>query len=432
MTPSRMQQVEAIFNAAMQRDADARAAYVKEVCAEDEELVREVESLLAEALHSTGPLRSNVWRNTDLLKAGTQLGPYKIEGPLGSGGMGQVFRAVDTRLGRVVAIKTIQERFNDRFEREARAISALNHPHICTLYDVGSNGSGTPYLVMEMVEGETLASRIERGKLSIAETLKYGQQIAGALAAAHAGGVIHRDLKPGNVMLTKAGVKVLDFGLAKLSVDETLTISQGIMGTPAYMAPEQFEGKAADARADIYALGLILYEMATGKRATRGEMPPLDPLPPQFAHVVERCLKPDPDDRWQAARGIAAELKWIAEQPTARQAPRRSSVLRWALPTGLALALVFAGIVVLYLRTPPDAHPVEFGLPLDRTAYADIPRVSPDGSAIVYTAVDPSGRRQLWLRPLDSDNAKPVTGTDDALYPFWSPDGRWIVMRSGN
>ena len=433
MTPSRLQQIETIFNAAMQRDPDDRPAFLNEACAGDAELGREVQSLLAEASSSTRALDSNAWKdaitakklNQNVLQAGMQLGPYKIEGPLGAGGMGQVFRAVDTRLGRVVAIKTVQERFSERFEREARAISALNHPHICTLYDVGSHGSGTPYLVMEMVEGETLASRIERGKLSIVETLKCGQQIAEALAAAHAAGVVHRDLKPANVMLTKGGAKVLDFGLAKSAQDDTLTSSQGIMGTQAYMAPEQFDRKDADARTDIYALGLVLYEMASGKRAVRGEVPPMDALPPQFAHVVERCLKQDPDDRWQAARDVAAELKWIAGQPAPARTSKRAFV-RWLLPIALASTVVLSTIVVLYFRTTVEERPVQFSLPLDRTAYADVPRVSPDGSVIVYTAVDSSGRRQLWLRRLDSDDAKPVTGTDDALYPFWSPDGRWI------
>jgi Tol biopolymer transport system component len=343
--------------------------------------------------------------------------------------MGEVFRALDTRLGRPVAIKLSQERFTDRFEREARAISALNHPHVCTLYDVGATPSGDSYLVMELVEGEPLATRLKRGKLSISETLKYGQQIADALAAAHAQGIIHRDLKPQNIMLAKNGVKVLDFGLAKSAQDGTLTASRAVMGTPAYMAPEQFEGNEADARTDIYALGLVLYEMATGKRAAQSQMPATNELLPQFAHVVERCLAQDPEERWQAARDLQGELRWVERSPSSHGDPVTPFNIRrlWA-----ALALVsvtaIAAFSALYLRGPAEERPVQFGLPLDRAAYADLPRISPDGSTIVYPAVDSFGRRQLWLRRLDFEEAKPLAGTDDALYPFWSPDGREIAF----
>src|SRR3989442_3022018 len=214
--------------------------------------------------------------------------------------MGRVYRAVDTRLGRKVAIKISAKEFTDRFQREARAISALNHPHICTLYDVGPN-----YLVMELVDGETLAAKLQRGKLSINDTLLYGGQIAAALAEAHSKGITHRDLKPGNVMITKNGVKVLDFGLAKSTGDETVTVSSAIMGSPAYMAPEQLEGKPCDARTDIFALGLVLREMATGRR----DGTTLD-LPLHLAHVVERCLANDPDERCQAPSDGRGELGW--------------------------------------------------------------------------------------------------------------------------
>ena len=273
MTPSRWQQIEELYHAALECEPGERAALLARA---DPELRREVESLLAQESGAT-PLDHPAWEGAAsllgstvaVLTPGTQLGPYKIEGPLGSGGMGEVFRAVDTRLGRAVAIKTSQEQFSARFDREARAISSLNHPHICTLYDVGPN-----YLVMELCEGETLAARLKRGKLSIQETLRYGAQIADALAAAHAKGIMHRDLKPGNIMLGKAGVKVLDFGLAKSPQDDTLTGTRMVMGTPAYMAPEQREGKECDARTDIYSLGLVLYEMATGKRAEQGRRRP--------------------------------------------------------------------------------------------------------------------------------------------------------------
>src|SRR5262249_24430371 len=230
---------------------------------------------------------------------------------LGAGGMGEVYRAVDTRLDRKVAIKISSNQFSERFEREARAISSLNHPHICTLYDVGPN-----YLVMELVEGETLAATLKSGKLSIEDTLRYGGQIAAALAEAHSKGITHRDLKPGNVMIGKNGVKVLDFGLAKSAADETLTVSNAVMGTPAYMAPEQLEGKTCDARTDIYALGLVLLEMATDTRLMPGQAAPLEGIPEKLAHVIERCLAKDPEDRWQSARDAKAELDWIARAGT--------------------------------------------------------------------------------------------------------------------
>ncbi len=255
MTPSRWQEIESVYHAALKRPPAQRGAFLAEKCAGDQDLLREVESLLAQ--DSNAPILDEPpWAGLTALDStlsimtpGTQLGPYKIEGPLGAGGMGEVFRAVDTRLGRPVAIKVVDKKFTARFEREARAISTLNHPHICTLYDVGPN-----FLVMELCEGETLAARIKRGKLSIEDALRYGAQIASALAAAHAKGIIHRDLKPGNVMIVKAGVKVLDFGLAKSPQDENLTASRVVMGTPAYMAPEQREGEVCDARADIYSL----------------------------------------------------------------------------------------------------------------------------------------------------------------------------------
>jgi len=239
MTPQRRREIEDLYQAALDREPSARAAFLEGA---DPELRGEVESLLAQNAAKTGTLDpparegaaglSVADSTVTLVTPGTQLGPYKIEGPLGQGGMGQVFQARDTRLGRAVALKVVQERFSARFEREARAISALNHPHICTLYDIGPN-----YLVMELVEGETLAARLKRGQLTIEQTLQYGQQIADALSAAHAKSIVHRDLKPGNIMLSKSGVKVLDFGLAKSAQDQTLTATHGVLGTPAYMAP---------------------------------------------------------------------------------------------------------------------------------------------------------------------------------------------------
>jgi serine/threonine protein kinase len=263
------QQIEALFHAALEREPGEREAFLAQACADDQ-LLREVEALLAQEPCRTNLLDRPAWAVAEGLTAwastqtelppGMQIGPYRIEGRLGAGGMGTVFRAVDTRLGRLVAIKTSHNRYSERFERESRVIAALNHPNICTLYDVGPN-----YLVMELCEGETLEARIRKGALPLEEASKLGSQIAAGLAAAHAKGIIHRDLKPANVIVTKAGVKLLDFGLAKSAADETLTAACAVMGTPAYMAPEQREGRPCDARTDIYALGLILRAMTTGK-----------------------------------------------------------------------------------------------------------------------------------------------------------------------
>jgi len=260
-------------------------------------------------------------------EAGTRLGPYRLEAILGEGGMGTVYKATDTRLGRAVAIKVSNIWFGRRLDREARSLSMLNHPHACTLYDVGAN-----YLVMELVEGETLSARLRRGALPINEVLRHGIQIADVLSAAHGLGIIHRDLKPGNIMLTRYGVKVLDFGLAKFAPEpnqleaETQTVSFAILGTPSYMAPEQFEGKVCDGRTDIFALGLILFELATGKRAFSGanqavlaarvmrDHPArLDAVPKCIAPLIARCLAKSPADRWQTAGAVRAELEHAAQ-----------------------------------------------------------------------------------------------------------------------
>jgi eukaryotic-like serine/threonine-protein kinase len=305
MTPQRFQQIEELYHAARGTTGAERAALLEQT---DPELRREVEALLGQpgggefldrpALENAPELLED--STVTELTAGDCLGPYRIEGKVGQGGMGAVFRAVDTRLGRAVAIKTTHERFSVRFEREARAISSLNHPYICTLHDVGPN-----YLVMELVQGETIAARLKSGPLPVKTAILYASQIAAALAEAHGKGIIHRDLKPGNIMIAKSGIKVLDFGLAKLALDETVTASDMSMGTPAYMAPEQREGKPADARTDIYSFGCVFYEMLTGRRvgAQRKHLPsrPLE-------KIVSRCLEEDPGRRWQSASELEREL----------------------------------------------------------------------------------------------------------------------------
>jgi serine/threonine protein kinase/Tfp pilus assembly protein PilF len=305
MTPERFQQIEELYHAAREASANERAALLAHT---DPDLRLEVEQLLAQDSGSAFFDRPALQNAPELLEhsigagltAGVSLGPYRTIGNLGEGGMGQVFLAVDTRLGRRVAIKVVHEQFSARFQREVRAISSLNHPNICTLHDVGPN-----YLVMELVEGETLAARLKGGPLPLATALLYASQVASALTEAHAKGIVHRDLKPGNIMVGKSGIKVLDFGLAALEGDHTLTGERQVIGTPGYMAPEQREGKPADARTDIYAFGWVLYEMLTGERAA---MPRRRLRARKLENIVGRCLEEDPARRWQAAAELQREL----------------------------------------------------------------------------------------------------------------------------
>lgn len=339
MDPERWRHIEELYHAASEAAAAERAVLLAQA---DPELRREVELLLAEQGggewldHS--PIRHEPALSEDstltVLTAGAHLGPYRIESRLGEGGMGEVFRATDTRLGRSVAIKKTRRRFNARFAREARAISSLNHPHVCTVYDVGPD-----YLVMELVEGETLAARLKRGRLSLEESIPYARQIASALAAAHAKGIVHRDLKPGNIMLAGSGVKVLDFGLAKTSGDETLTASHAVMGTPGYMAPEQREGKPADARTDIYAFGCILHEMLAGARPGAG--PRIHGR--SLGKIIARSLEAEPERRWQSIAELDKALAGLSRPVT-----------HWKAIAVIALAAL--GLAVggyFYLHRPP-------------------------------------------------------------------------------
>jgi dipeptidyl aminopeptidase/acylaminoacyl peptidase len=413
------------------------------------------------------------------LPPGTRLGPYEILAPLGAGGMGEVYRARDTRLGRDVAIKVLPlhlaatPEVRARFEREARTISQLNHPHICTLFDVGrapgeAGSDGVDFLVMELLEGETLAHRLERGPQAVAEVLTLGMQIADALDRAHRAGVVHRDLKPGNVMLTKSGAKLMDFGLARATlaaaapgtltesptVSRPLTAEGTIVGTFQYMAPEQLEGGEADARSDIWALGCSLYEMATGKRAFEGKsqaslisaimkdeprsITELQPLsPPALEHAVKRCLMKNPDDRWQNARDVMLELQWIAAAssqagaPTPVAAPRRvPGRLAWALVGVLAIALAGAGAWQLRQRVArPPAVAFDIELP-SNLQYEMTPTLSPDGRWLAFAAYDSTGSAGLWLRPLNGREMRRIPGieSNEDAGPFWSPDSRTLAF----
>jgi Tol biopolymer transport system component len=347
--------------------------------------------------------------------------------------MGEVYRGLDTRLGRHVAVKCTLEAFTERFQVEARAISSINHPHICTLYDVGPN-----YLVMELIEGEQLSSVIGGRALPLDRALRYGAQIADALAAAHAKGLVHRDLKPGNVMVTKSGVKVLDFGLAKFlePADETQMRTRGLVGTPAYMAPEQLAGQSADARTDIFALGMVLHEMATGRRVLtgQGQTPALDALPGPVAHVIGRCLATDPDDRWQAASDVRRELEWVArtglhDHPAHPNAGRRTPV---ALAAVAVVSLAVGAAVDRWAtRVPPSmsapATRSTIALPAGLRLDSEAPlALSPDGATLAFTAINEAGERHLFARPLALAEPKALPGTRGARHPFFSPDGRSV------
>jgi eukaryotic-like serine/threonine-protein kinase len=405
------------------------------------------------------------------LTPGTRLGPYEVLAPLGAGGMGEVYRAKDTRLDRTVAVKVLPSDLaadadrRARFEREGRAVSSLNHPHICTLHDIGreSGAQGAiDYLVMEYVDGENLGDKLLRGPLPLDQVLRYGAEIADALDKAHRHGIVHRDLKPGNVMLTRSGTKLLDFGLAKqggvggksepLSTLETkakpLTTEGTLLGTFQYMAPEQLEGRDADARTDIFALGALLYEMATGKRAFVGrnqasliaaimssEPPPISALrpttPAALDWVIRTCLAKDPEERWQSAHDVVSQLTWIAQ--SASQAgrsgpsmPRRKS---FGFLIFLIVAALIAALVIVAFQVHSPAQPqgaVRSSIVLPEKSALRAAVLSPDGTKMVCVARDASGRNLLWIRLLDSLVLQPLPGTDNPSFPFWSPDGRSI------
>jgi serine/threonine protein kinase/Tol biopolymer transport system component len=420
------------------------------------------------------------------IQIGIRLGPYEIVSHLGAGGMGEVWRAKDTRLDREVAIKALpagfaaNNLFRQRFEREAKAISQLNHPNICTLYDVGhietdADGSGLSsdakstlhYIVMELLEGEPLSDRLKKGPLPTHEVLRYGREIASALDAAHRRGIIHRDLKPGNIMLTKSGAKLVDFGLARTETNtksqpdgvthlptaaEPLTQEGTILGTFQYMAPEQLEGMEADARTDIFALGAVLYEMATGKRAFQGHsktsliaaivssqpepISSVSPLtPPALDHIVQKCLEKDPDSRWQSAYDVASELQWMSEvgsqagvaRVTADLRRSKMRMIRVVAVAGWIFALGFLAWIILnknevkMLQRPIRAEIVPpVNVTISGVGAGSI-SISQDGSKIVIPTF-----AELFTRNLESGETRQLEGTTGAIFPFWSFDGESI------
>jgi Tol biopolymer transport system component/tRNA A-37 threonylcarbamoyl transferase component Bud32 len=413
------------------------------------------------------------------ISPGRRLGPFEILSAIGAGGMGEVYKARDTRLDRTVAIKILpthlaeRAELRERFEREAKTIASLNHPHICTLYDTGHQDD-IDFLVMEYIEGETLAQRLLKGALPIQQVLQYAIEIADALDKAHRKGITHRDLKPGNIMLTKSGTKLLDFGLAKLAQEaapvtsasqlptlkSAITSEGTILGTLQYMAPEQVEAKEVDARTDIFAFGAVVYEMATGKKAFEGkssasvmakimetEPPPISSLqpmtPPALDRVIKTCLAKDPDERWQTAGDLCRELKWIAESgasaavAVAATAERVRTLRGWAFVAGLACLAVAAivGFAVWILKPTPPKPVTRTVITLppgdrlvgpDQTALA----LSPDGKQLAYAAIR-GITSQLYLRFMDSQEARPISGTDGASEPFFSPDGQWVGFFAG-
>ncbi len=402
------------------------------------------------------------------LSPGARLGPYEVVAPIGAGGMGEVWKARDTRLDRTVAIKVLPAEFAQdirlklRFEREAKTISQLNHPHICTLHDIGQE-NGMTYLVMELLEGQSLADRLENGPLPLADVLRYGSEVAEALDKAHRMGIVHRDLKPGNIMITKSGAKLLDFGLAKSTAiavtphgatqQKPLTQEGTILGTFQYMAPEQLEGEEADARTDIFALGTVLYEMATGHRAFQGKsrtsliaaivgsepipVSQLQPLAPAaLDHIIRGCLAKDREDRWQSAHDIAEDLRWMREGGSqagviapliGRNKARERAT--WIAVIAVAIAGTFG--VARWMQVGVVSPPAyRFSIPMIGAGYrfGRGAALTPDGKTLYFSAENAAGQQQLFRRPLSEPNATPVEGTQGISGFILSPDSKSIVL----
>ncbi len=469
MDPERWKKITEIFHAALARESGARAAFLADVCSDDAALRGEVETLLsgdARAREGGDPFA----RPAPSVAPGTALGPYRIEAALGAGGMGEVYKARDTRLNRSVAIKVLPSAFanepelRQRFEREAQAIAALRHPHICVLYDIGHD-QGVEFLVMEHLEGETLEQRLKKGPLPLDRALQYAIEIAEALHSAHRASITHRDLKPGNVMLTKDGAKLLDFGLAKFgartgtfasatalpTTPHTLTGEGTIVGTFQYMAPEQLEGKDADARTDLFAFGAIVYEMITGRRAFTGdsrsnliasilrdEPPPLSTIqpvtPPALDVLVRTCLAKDPDARLQSAHDAALQLRWIRDgvlRPSEGQSHSRTRPAgAWLALLGVLAALGMTGTYMAGRRFAPTVSPTLKKLTF-RRGTIDNARFSPDGQTILYTAQWEGKPAQTFSMRLDTGQSVPIPVPDARLLAVSRSGELAILTKSG-
>jgi serine/threonine protein kinase/Tol biopolymer transport system component len=477
VTPERWQEVKKVLAGALERAPAERHAYLDQACTEPD-LRREVESLIAAHEQDQSSFLAGPALQPKQPAIGSRLGAYEILARIGAGGMGEVYKARDARLNRIVAIKILPDDLADRaehrerFDREARIIAGLNHPHICTLYDIGRQ-DGAAYLVMEYLEGETLAQRLAKGPLPLEQVLRYAIEISDALDKAHHQGVTHRDLKPGNIMLTKTGAKLLDFGLAKLQPEASpeiplselpkernaLTAGGVIVGTLQYMAPEQLEGKEVDARTDIFAFGAVCFEMATGKRAFGGtsqasligailkvDPPPISSLqpmaPPALDRIVKKCLAKEPEKRWQAASDVCDELKWIAEGGSASTVALTTTpkgiLERWrqGVMWGAAFLLLVAvtGIVLWNRKSSSPTNSLAVSRiaitlppsqPLAGVELGTAVALSPDGTRLAYAARQ-GGVQQLYLRPLGGLEAQPIPGTVGGIEPFFSPDGQWL------
>jgi serine/threonine protein kinase/Tol biopolymer transport system component len=476
MSDDHWSRVEQIYHGALEHPPEQRTRFIDEACCDNSSLRREVESLLAyhdrgDALLEGQALRRMIEDMTSIgIGPGDLVGPYEIMARVGKGGMSEVYKARDVRLDRVVAIKILPSEFRigpehrSRVEREARAIAALSHPHICTLFDLGEQNS-FQYLVMEYLEGETLADRLKRGALPAHEALCVAVQILEGLNHAHRHAIVHRDLKPANIMLTASGIKLLDFGLAKMlertsrpGGNGSVTVAGAIAGTLPYMAPEQVEGKQVDERTDIFAFGAVLYEMLSGRRAFEGETQAaiiaaimtkqptalhvvMPSVPAALEHVVEGCLAKGVEARWTTAADVLLELKWLSGQGayTTSSAPkgqRRDRVIRiWAASSFLLIAVLsFLGIrfgATKFSKT--EAHPVRLEIPLPEEVTMgalDSMAISPDGRKLVFAGQNTDGRNLLWMRDLDSLEAHPLTDVEGES-PFWAPDSRSIGFFSG-